>query len=83
MAAAEFEVATLCHRRGKGEPLQYVLGTQPFGNLELMCRPGVLIPRCVVLYGLTRRPSFCVKVNSVANMRVTYQDPSQRLTQPI
>ncbi|KAF7503501.1 hypothetical protein GJ744_003692 [Endocarpon pusillum] len=33
-------------RREKGEPLQYILGTQPFGELEILCRPGVLIPRC-------------------------------------
>lgn len=36
----------LCEKRGKGVPLQYVLGTQPFGDLEIQCRPGVLIPRC-------------------------------------
>ncbi|KAK0635652.1 S-adenosyl-L-methionine-dependent methyltransferase [Bombardia bombarda] len=35
----------LCERRAKGVPLQYVLGNQPFGNLEIKCRPGVLIPR--------------------------------------
>ena len=39
--------ARLVRRRARGEPLQYVLGTQPFGRLELACRPGVLIPRCV------------------------------------
>lgn len=47
-AAAGQHVASLCRRRGRGEPLQYVLGTQPFGNLEMKCRRGVLIPRCVV-----------------------------------
>lgn len=26
-------------------PLQYILGTQPFGHLIIKCRPGVLIPR--------------------------------------
>ncbi|EGO61105.1 hypothetical protein NEUTE1DRAFT_36678 [Neurospora tetrasperma FGSC 2508] len=35
----------LCDRRGKGLPLAYVLGNQPFGDLEIKCRPGVLIPR--------------------------------------
>lgn len=35
----------LCRRRGIGVPLQYVLGSQPFGNLDIKCRPGVLIPR--------------------------------------
>ncbi|THV54287.1 hypothetical protein BGAL_0030g00190 [Botrytis galanthina] len=35
----------LCQRRATGEPLQYILGTQPFGELEIKCQPGVLIPR--------------------------------------
>ncbi|KAI5849630.1 S-adenosyl-L-methionine-dependent methyltransferase [Morchella snyderi] len=35
----------LCERRGRGEPLQYILGTQPFGALEILCHRGVLIPR--------------------------------------
>lgn len=39
------EVRKLCQRRGKGVPLQYVLGSQPFGPLDIKCRPGVLIPR--------------------------------------
>lgn len=33
------------NRRARREPLQYILGTQPFGDLEIQCRPGVLIPR--------------------------------------
>ncbi|KAK6200547.1 Altered inheritance of mitochondria protein 32 [Pestalotiopsis sp. IQ-011] len=43
--AEEQKVARLCARRGRGEPLQYVLGTQPFGALEIRCTSGVLIPR--------------------------------------
>ncbi|KAK3997613.1 S-adenosyl-L-methionine-dependent methyltransferase [Cladorrhinum sp. PSN332] len=35
----------LCEKRSNGTPLQYVLGTQPFGSLEILCRKGVLIPR--------------------------------------
>ncbi|KAI0893332.1 S-adenosyl-L-methionine-dependent methyltransferase [Annulohypoxylon nitens] len=35
----------ICGKRGHGVPLQYLLGTQPFGDLEIKCRPGVLIPR--------------------------------------
>jgi HemK-like putative methylase len=35
----------LVGRRAKGEPLQYILGTQPFGDLEILCKRGVLIPR--------------------------------------
>lgn len=38
-------VRRLCRRRGRGEPLQYVLGNQPFGPLEILCKRGVLIPR--------------------------------------
>ncbi|KAF4120494.1 Type I restriction-modification system, DNA methylase subunit [Geosmithia morbida] len=38
-------LARLCHQRGRGVPLQYILGTQPFGHLDIRCRPGVLIPR--------------------------------------
>jgi len=37
----------LCRQRGNGVPLQYVLGSQPFGRLDIKCRPGVLIPRLV------------------------------------
>lgn len=32
-------------RRAKLEPLQYILGTQPFGELDILCKEGVLIPR--------------------------------------
>lgn len=32
-------------RRSRGEPLQYILGSQPFGPLNLLTRPPVLIPR--------------------------------------
>ena len=35
----------LCIDRGRGRPLQYILGNQPFGELDIKCRPGVLIPR--------------------------------------
>ncbi|KAM0559740.1 hypothetical protein ACHAPJ_004264 [Fusarium lateritium] len=35
----------LCRKRGRGLPLQYVLGSQPFGRLDIKCKPGVLIPR--------------------------------------
>ncbi|KAH0846105.1 hypothetical protein AYO21_10112 [Fonsecaea monophora] len=32
-------------KRSKGMPLQYIMGNQPFGNLDILCRRGVLIPR--------------------------------------
>lgn len=37
--------ARLCHWRLKTVPLQYLIGWQPFGSLEILCRPNVLIPR--------------------------------------
>jgi methylase of polypeptide subunit release factors len=37
-------------RRASGEPLQYILGSEYFGDLEIKCRPGVLIPRCESLF---------------------------------
>lgn len=38
---------SMCRERAKGKPLQYILGDQPFGDLEILCRRGVLIPRFV------------------------------------
>ncbi|RCI08173.1 hypothetical protein L249_6262 [Ophiocordyceps polyrhachis-furcata BCC 54312] len=38
-------LAGLCRERGRGVPLQYLLGSQPFNHLDIKCRPGVLIPR--------------------------------------
>lgn len=32
-------------RRAKGEPVQYITGSTGFRTLEIMCAPGVLIPR--------------------------------------
>ncbi len=48
MPIAEAEVALLrarVARRGKREPLAYVLGLQPFRSLKLAVGPGVLVPR--------------------------------------
>lgn len=36
-----------CVERSRGMPLQYILGSQPFGAVDVLCRRGVLIPRCV------------------------------------
>ncbi|KAH7318523.1 S-adenosyl-L-methionine-dependent methyltransferase [Stachybotrys elegans] len=41
----EGRLSALCRKRGRGFPLQYILGTQPFGPLDIKCKPGVLIPR--------------------------------------
>lgn len=43
--AKESLLARLCTKRGQGYPLQYILGSQPFGPLDIKCRSGVLIPR--------------------------------------
>ena len=32
-------------RRAKGEPLQYIIGDTSFRTIDVMCEPGVLIPR--------------------------------------
>lgn len=39
------ELYRLCLERSRGKPLQYIIGDQPFGDLEILCRKGVLIPR--------------------------------------
>ncbi|KAF9010354.1 S-adenosyl-L-methionine-dependent methyltransferase [Hymenopellis radicata] len=42
---AKVSLEELVERRMRDEPLQYILGTQPFGPLSLLVRPPVLIPR--------------------------------------
>ena len=53
-------VRELCSRRCRREPLQYLLGSAPFGELELAVSPAVLIPRsetiCLVEYALKHIP---------------------------
>ncbi|KAF8520426.1 S-adenosyl-L-methionine-dependent methyltransferase [Hysterangium stoloniferum] len=39
------DLQAMLNRRLQGEPLQYILGTQPFGPLNIKTRPPVLIPR--------------------------------------
>ncbi|KJA20712.1 hypothetical protein HYPSUDRAFT_772346 [Hypholoma sublateritium FD-334 SS-4] len=43
--AGATDLDAMVARRVRGEPLQYILGTQPFGPLNLLARPPVLIPR--------------------------------------
>lgn len=38
-------LGSVCRARSRGMPLQYILGDQPFGDLEILCERGVLIPR--------------------------------------
>lgn len=42
------ELRRMCTERGRGKPLQYILGDQPFGELQIKCQKGVLIPRSVL-----------------------------------
>ncbi|ETN40621.1 uncharacterized protein HMPREF1541_04898 [Cyphellophora europaea CBS 101466] len=39
------KLEALVRRRAAGEPLQYIIGDQPFGELEILCERNVLIPR--------------------------------------
>lgn len=39
------QLKKLCVERARGKPLQYIMGTEYFGDLEIACEPGVLIPR--------------------------------------
>ncbi|KAK5137010.1 hypothetical protein LTR08_001019 [Meristemomyces frigidus] len=45
LAHSDASLKRLVARRARGEPIQYILGTEYFGDLELKCQPGVLIPR--------------------------------------
>ncbi len=83
----------LVHQRERGKPLQYILGSQPFGDLEIMCRAGVLIPRsavCTILLlshrlclSIWRRPeteSLTVHLATlVPGLSSIHQQPTQRL----
>ncbi|OJJ48767.1 hypothetical protein ASPZODRAFT_60282 [Penicilliopsis zonata CBS 506.65] len=39
------QLKSMCRERSRGKPLQYILGNQPFGDLDILCRKDVLIPR--------------------------------------
>jgi hypothetical protein len=45
--ARKARLRQLVRERNRGKPLQYILGTEYFADLEIQCRPGVLIPRYV------------------------------------
>lgn len=44
-AAESAQIAAATERRCRREPLQHILGTAPFGDLELAVGPGVFVPR--------------------------------------
>ena len=41
----QYRLRRMCEQRSRGKPLQFILGSHPFGSLDILCRPGVLIPR--------------------------------------
>ncbi|EWC44828.1 hypothetical protein DRE_06466 [Drechslerella stenobrocha 248] len=43
--ARRHHLKRLCYHRSLGAPLQYLLKTQPFGTVEILCGKGALIPR--------------------------------------
>lgn len=47
----------LVTQRVSGKPLQYILGTEYFGDLEIRCAPGVLIPRQATYHATFDAPS--------------------------
>lgn len=57
----------MCQLRSRGYPLQYILGNQPFGELEILCRKGVLIPRFVrpSLAGVSHSQSLDRRLNLI------------------
>ena len=55
------------NRRAKGEPLQYILGTEFFGHLEIKCKPGVLIPRLVPVF---LSLSCCILISCAVDKRL-------------
>ncbi|KAK6204997.1 S-adenosyl-L-methionine-dependent methyltransferase [Scheffersomyces amazonensis] len=48
-------------RRNAYEPLQYILESQPFGSLDIICEKGVLIPRW-------ETEEWCLKLSSVLSI---------------
>ena len=60
----------LVGRRARGEPLQYILGDQPFGDLEILCRRDVLIPR-------TDTETYTASiVNALSDMQILGPEPA-------
>ena len=63
-------LSQLCRIRSTGEPLQYILGSQPFGDLEILCRKGVLIPRPETEVYTTRLSNLLLRHGSIGNGNV-------------
>ena len=60
-------LSQLCHARSTGKPLQYIIGSQPFGDLEILCGNGVLIPRPETEAYTTRLSNLLLRHGSMGN----------------
>lgn len=67
-------LANFVRRRALGEPLQYVLGSEYFGALEIKCRPGVLIPRCDIV--LAYLYSCVILIVQFVDQRLQHRPPT-------
>ncbi|KAL4747638.1 hypothetical protein BDW72DRAFT_182084 [Aspergillus terricola var. indicus] len=67
---------SMCLARSRGVPLQYILGDQPFGELDIKCTKGVLIPRheteAITFHTakLIQDRMSCVERNGAAPLRI-------------
>ncbi|KAL4759857.1 S-adenosyl-L-methionine-dependent methyltransferase [Aspergillus foveolatus] len=67
---------SMCKARSRGVPLQYILGDQPFGELDIKCTKGVLIPRheteAITFYTakLIQDRMSCVERDGAAPLRI-------------
>ncbi|CAG8901965.1 unnamed protein product [Penicillium egyptiacum] len=64
---------SMCQMRSRGYPLQYILGDQPFGDLEILCRRGVLIPRSVYQIFFKKRYILLISLHRPETESYTYQ----------
>ncbi|KAH7108499.1 S-adenosyl-L-methionine-dependent methyltransferase [Auriculariales sp. MPI-PUGE-AT-0066] len=76
----EMAFSDMLARRVHGEPLQYILGTQPFGSLDLLVRPPVLIPRPETEDWTLRLASLLRKKSSFNQSLSTADYPTPNIT---
>lgn len=57
-------------RRSQYEPLQYILGSQPFGELDITCKAGVLIPRWETEEWVTKLATYLTNHRASGPLRI-------------
>ena len=66
----------LVQQRGRGVPLQYLLGTEFFGDLELRVRRGVLIPRPETAAAVTKLANnLCIRLPRLCGRNASKEAP--------